>query len=78
MFLQEGHKPFLQEHHSNGDYIFWFDLESCHFACPTTILFDELEIPFFAKAENPPSVASTCKRFLVLAEGQGIPRQLGS
>ena len=57
MFLQEGPVPFLQEHHSNGDYIFWLDLGSCHFARPTPTIFNKLEIPFFAKAENPPSVA---------------------
>ena len=43
--LQEGHKFFkLQVHHSNGDYIFWLDSASCPFACPTTTLFDELEL----------------------------------
>ena len=56
-FFQDGHKPFLQEHHSNGNDIFWLDSASCHFSCPTTTLFDKLEIPFFAKAENPSSVA---------------------
>ena len=58
MFEQEGHKLFLQEHHFNGDYIFWLDLARCYFARPTSILFDELEIQFFTKAENPPSVAN--------------------
>ena len=60
VFLQEGHKPFLQKHHSNGDYnyIFWLDLASCYSTRPASIILDKLEIPIiFAKAENPPSVA---------------------
>ena len=48
--------PFLHKHHSNGDFIFWPDLASCHYARPTTALFEELKIPFVAKADNPPSV----------------------
>lgn len=47
--------PFLQEHHSDGDYVFWPDLASAHYANATQELFRENDIPFVPKDSNPPN-----------------------
>ena len=49
-------KPFIDQHHNDGDYFFWPDLASCHYAQETTQLFDELGIKFIPRADNPPNV----------------------
>lgn len=48
--------PFIQEHHSDGDYLFWPDLASAHYANATQELLQEQNIPFVQKSDNPPSV----------------------
>ena len=48
--------PFLQQHHADGDYIFWPDLASSHYAKDTIALFDEENIHFVPKKNNPPNV----------------------
>lgn len=48
--------PFLAEHHSDGNYLFWPDLASSHYAGSTLAKFDELGIQFVAKELNPPNV----------------------
>lgn len=45
--------PFLQQHHADGDYVFWPDLASCHYAHATTALLEEHNVPF---GRQPPSV----------------------
>ena len=47
--------PFLEEHHADGDYIFWPDLASCLYANETQYLFNKLEIPFIPRGSNPPN-----------------------
>ena len=46
---------FLQEYHSDGDYIFWPDLASAHYAAQTLQTFNDLKIPFVSKEQNPPN-----------------------
>ena len=46
---------FLEEHHSDGKFIFWPDLAPSHYAAATLAKLDELGIPFVPKNENPPA-----------------------
>lgn len=48
--------PFLQQHHADGDYIFWPDLASSHYAKDTVALLEEENIHFVPKKDNPPNV----------------------
>ena len=48
--------PFINMHHSDGDYLFWPDLASCHYAKDTVATFEEEGINFVAKECNPPCV----------------------
>ena len=47
--------PFLQKHHSDGDYIFWPDLASAHYANATQELLHENNVKFVPKDSNPPN-----------------------
>lgn len=48
--------PFLSEHHSDGNYLFWPDLASAHYAQYTLNRFEELGIHLVPKEKNPPNV----------------------
>lgn len=48
--------PFLQDYHADGNYYFWPDLASAHYARATTALFVERGIRFIPKNCNPPCV----------------------
>lgn len=48
--------PFIAEHHSEDEILFWPDLASAHYAKATTDLLNELNISFVPKAMNPPNV----------------------
>ena len=48
--------PFLKKHYSDGNYIFWPDLASCHYSGETEELMRELKINFVDKELNPPNV----------------------
>ena len=48
--------PFLQQHHADNNYVFWPDLASSHYAKDTIALFNEKNIRFVAKGDNPPNV----------------------
>jgi hypothetical protein len=48
--------PFIEAHHSDGQYLFWPDLASAHYANSVTDYFDEENIHFVAKSDNPPNV----------------------
>ena len=48
--------PFLEEYHSDGNYIFWPDLASAHYADATQQLMTEKNAKFPPKAANPPNV----------------------
>ena len=51
---------FIQQNHSQDDYIFWPALASAHYAKDTVELFAELKIPYVLKDQNPPNV-SQCR-----------------
>ena len=48
--------PFIEEVHKNDETLFWPDLTSAHYAHDTVQLFEELEIPFVQKKDNPPNL----------------------
>lgn len=48
--------PFIQEHHADGDYVFWPDLASAHYAHATLELLQEHNVPFVPKEANPPNM----------------------
>ena len=50
--------PFIRQNHRNGDYWFWMDLASAHYAADTLNFLREENIRFVPKEANPPSVAS--------------------
>ena len=47
---------FLQQYHADGDYVFWPDLVSSHYAKATVALFRDQNIHFVPKEDNPPNV----------------------
>lgn len=48
--------PFIEELHPGGDYVFWPDLASAHYAKATLEFLQERNIPFVRKEENPPNM----------------------
>lgn len=48
--------PFLHTHHADGDYFFWPDLATAHYANDTVRWYNELGIKFIPKNVNPPNV----------------------
>lgn len=48
--------PFIQQHHSNGRYVFWPDLASAHYAKTVTNYLDHNGIRYVQKEDNPPNV----------------------
>ncbi|MEE4248748.1 MAG: hypothetical protein V2I33_25500 [Kangiellaceae bacterium] len=48
--------PFLSEHHSDGNYLFWPDLASAHYAKHSLARLQELGVQFVPKEKNPPNV----------------------
>lgn len=48
--------PFLQEKHGDGNYVFWPDLASAHYAKETQELMKSLDINFVPRESNPPNV----------------------
>lgn len=48
--------PFLLEHHSDRNYLFWPDLASAHYAQHSLKKFEDLGIQFVPKEKNPPNV----------------------
>ena len=47
---------FIEQNHSQDDYIFLPDLAFAHYAKDTVELFEELKIPYVFKDQNPPNV----------------------
>ena len=47
---------FLQQYHEDGDYVFWPDLASSHYAKDTVALLRDQNINFVRKQDNPPNV----------------------
>ena len=48
-------KPFLDRMNPNGNFTFWPDLASAHYATSTIQLLQDLHIPFVPKIANPPN-----------------------
>ena len=48
--------PFLQQYHEDGDYVFWPDLASSHYAKDTLSLLRDQNINFVRKQDNPSNV----------------------
>lgn len=45
--------PFISEYHSDGNYVFWPDLASSHYAKTVTDYLTEQKVTFVSKQENP-------------------------
>ena len=48
--------PFIRQHHSNSNYLFWPDKASAHYALSVTNFLREKNIPFVEYNENPTNV----------------------
>lgn len=48
--------PFIKEHHSDGNYVFWPDLASSHYAKTVTKYLDENKVKYVFKEDNPPNL----------------------
>lgn len=48
--------PFIQEHHSDGQYLFWPDKASSHYAKSVTSYFEEKKLKYVLKEDNPTNV----------------------
>ena len=48
--------PFIEKHHSDGNYIFWPDLASSHYAKSVIEYLREKKVNFVEKADNPANV----------------------
>jgi hypothetical protein len=58
--LSERLTKFLAKYHSNGNYIFWPDLASSHYAKATQAAYERLNIKVVPKSMNPPNVPQVC------------------
>lgn len=47
--------PFIRRLYPDGDYVFWPDLASCHYATSVREFLAEENIPFVEKTDNPPN-----------------------
>jgi hypothetical protein len=47
---------FINKHHNDGNYVFWPDLASSHYANATLLEYERLNIKFVPKSSNPPNV----------------------
>lgn len=48
--------PFIEEHHSDGEYVFWPDLATSHYADTVIKTFKANNINYVTKEDNPPNV----------------------
>ena len=55
-FIRHGVMPFLQKHHSDGNYKFWADLASSHYANNVVNYYRAQNIKFVEKFEDPANV----------------------
>jgi transposase len=63
--------PFLRKHHSNGQYLFWPDLASCHYAGETLRLLDSFGVQYVRKEMNPPN----CPQLRPIEDFWGLLKQ---
>ena len=54
--IKDGVLPFINQHHSDGNYKFWPDLESLHYAAKVVEYYRAQKIKFVEKCENPANV----------------------
>ena len=47
--------PFINEFHGDGNFLFWPDLASSHYATSTLQCFDDNDIPYVSKEMSPPA-----------------------
>lgn len=45
--------PFIEKHHLDGQYLFWPDLASSHYAKTVIAYFDEKKVEYVGRADNP-------------------------
>jgi transposase len=64
--------PFLHKHHLSGQYLFWPDLASCHYAGETLRLLDNLNIRYVHKEMNPPN----CPQLRPIEDFWGVLKQM--
>ena len=55
-FIKRGVIPFIKKHHSDGNYKFWPDLASSHYANTVVNYLIDQNIEFVQKCENPANV----------------------
>jgi transposase len=55
-FIKRGVIPFIKKHHSDGNYKFWPDLASSHYANSVVSYLNDQNIKFVPKHENPANV----------------------
>jgi hypothetical protein len=55
-FIKRGLVPFIKEHHSDGNYIFWPDQAGAHYSNIVVDYFEGKNIKFVKKFENPANV----------------------
>ena len=48
--------PLIHEHHSDGEYVFWPDLASAHYANNVITYFEVNNINYVKRADNPPNL----------------------
>ena len=48
--------PFIEKHHSDGQYLFWPDLATSHYAKNVVNYFEEKTVNIVAKEDNYPNV----------------------
>jgi hypothetical protein len=48
--------PFINEHHSDSNYVFWPDLASSHYAKKSIEWFESNGISYVQKGDNPPNL----------------------
>jgi transposase len=53
--IEQRLKPFLDIYHGDGNYLFWPDLASCHYAKETLHVFEELDVNYVSREMNPPN-----------------------
>lgn len=48
--------PFIKEHHSDDNYLFWPDLASSHYAKTVISYLDDKKVKYVTRADNPPNL----------------------
>ena len=69
--------PFIAKHHSDGQYLFWTDLASSHYAKSVIGYLREKNVQFVEKSDNHVR-NKTNREFLEYSERKGLRGQLAS